>query len=84
ARQAALLEEQRRLAELAEKNAQAKQPLDLASLQKPWTLMPDLEDMLRACSKATGVLSLSIQGWLFESSKCDGRVLVATYHRTGN
>ncbi len=42
------------------------------------------EDMLRACSKATGVLSLSIQGWLFESSKCDGRVLVATYHRTGN
>ena len=33
ARQAALLEEQRRLAELAEKNAQAKQPLDLASLQ---------------------------------------------------
>ncbi|MFO6392978.1 type 4b pilus protein PilO2, partial [Pseudomonas aeruginosa] len=30
------------------------------------------------------VLSLSIQGWLFESSKCDGRVLVATYHRTGN
>ncbi|WP_445262772.1 type 4b pilus protein PilO2 [Pseudomonas sp. KBN10P05918] len=46
--------------------------------------MPDLEDMLRACSKATGVLSLSIQGWLFESSKCDGRVLVATYHRTGN
>ncbi|HCF2960765.1 TPA: type 4b pilus protein PilO2, partial [Pseudomonas aeruginosa] len=35
-------------------------------------------------SKATGVLSLSIQGWLFESSKCDGRVLVATYHRTGN
>ncbi|WP_422774992.1 type 4b pilus protein PilO2, partial [Pseudomonas aeruginosa] len=25
-----------------------------------------------------------IQGWLFESSKCDGRVLVATYHRTGN
>ena len=37
ARQAALLEEQRRLAELAEKNAQAKQPLDLASLQKPWT-----------------------------------------------
>lgn len=54
ARQAALLEEQRRLAELAEKNAQAKQPLDLASLQKPWTLMPDLEDMLRACSKATG------------------------------
>ncbi|HCE9646254.1 type 4b pilus protein PilO2, partial [Pseudomonas aeruginosa] len=35
ARQAALLEEQRRLAELAEKNAQAKQPLDLASLQKP-------------------------------------------------
>ena len=54
ARQAALLEEQRRLAELAEKNAQAKQPLDLASLQKPWTLMPDLEDMLRACSKQRG------------------------------
>ncbi|MDF5977236.1 type 4b pilus protein PilO2 [Pseudomonas aeruginosa] len=82
-RQAALLEEQRRLAELAEKNAQAS-AAGPGVIAEAWTLTPDLEDMLRACSKATGVLSLSIQGWLFESSKCDGRVLVATYHRTGN
>ncbi|MGV8664269.1 hypothetical protein ACV357_35125, partial [Pseudomonas aeruginosa] len=40
ARQAALLEEQRRLAELAEKNALAKQPRDLSSVQNPWTLLP--------------------------------------------
>lgn len=83
ARQAAAAAEQKRQEELKAKNSQAKEPLDLAALNHPWASLPDTEDMVRACSKAERVLPLSIAGWLFESSKCDGLALAATYQRTG-
>ncbi|WP_095599586.1 type 4b pilus protein PilO2 [Pseudomonas sp. PIC25] len=83
ARQAAIEAERQRLAELAAKNAQAKSPLDLAALEHPWASMPDTQDLLKACSKAERVLPLSIAGWQFESAKCDGLALAATYQRSG-
>lgn len=46
--------------------------------------MFDFEDMLCVCSKVMGVLLLLIQGWFFEFSKCDGRVLVVIYYCIGN
>lgn len=83
ARQAAIEAERQRLAELAAKNAQAKSPLDLAALDHPWASIPDTQDLVKACSKAERVLPLSIAGWQFESAKCDGMALAATYHRSG-
>ena len=40
-------------------------------------------DMLRACSKATGYCRCRSRAGS-SNPACDGRVLVATYHRTGN
>ncbi|SDG73352.1 Pilin accessory protein (PilO) [Pseudomonas benzenivorans] len=83
ARQTALEAERQRLTELAAKNVQAKSPLDLAALDHPWASIPDTQDLVRACSKAERVLPLAIAGWQFESAKCDGLALTATYQRSG-
>lgn len=83
ARKAALEAERQRLAELEAKNSQAKEHLDLAALDHPWASMPDTPDLAKACSKSERVLPLSIAGWQFESAKCDGLALAATYLRSG-
>lgn len=84
ARQAAIAERQRLEAELATKNTQAKSPMDLISLRHPWASLPDTQDMVMACSKAERALPLSIAGWQFKSSKCDGQALAAVYERLEN
>ncbi|MGI9700993.1 type 4b pilus protein PilO2 [Pseudomonas aeruginosa] len=74
-----------RLASCAERNAQAKQPLDLASCRSLGrSCLTSRTCYAPVARQLRGTVAVDPGLALRRSSKCDGRVLVATCHRTGN
>lgn len=82
-REARILAEQARLAEMERVKANSRNEQAIHALEHPWIKMPAVEDTLRGCGGAINNLPLALAGWGFESAKCDAGGVVARYRRVG-
>lgn len=80
-REAAILAEQARHAELEKLNAKAKQEQTQKALDHPWAKQPAAEDFARECVGTIYGLRLSVGGWVFQEAKCTSAAVQAVYKR---
>lgn len=73
-----------RQVELDALNARSGLEQTAKALEHPWAKRPGLEDFISGCNGGINTLPLSIEGWVFDSAKCDGEKIISTYKRTEN
>ncbi len=64
-------------------NAQAEPP-PIKAPSYPWVTLPLVDDFLPPCIQAMQAMPLFIGGWKFDTAKCVGQIVAATYLRKGN
>lgn len=75
--------EQIRQQQLAELNAKTKREQSVNALAHPWAKLPAADDFISSCVAGINAMPLTINGWVFQSAKCGGNQLAATYGRRG-
>lgn len=75
--------EQIRQQQLAELNAKTKREQSVHALAHPWAKLPAAGDFISSCVAGINTMPLTINGWVFESAKCGGTQLAATFKRRG-
>lgn len=68
------LENEKRLAQIAQQNAQQHLP-------PPWQEQPTALTFLDACMKNLAQVNPSVAGWSFEAARCEGSAMTATWRR---
>lgn len=81
--EAAALVEAERQRQLDELNRRAKAEQTAKALEHPWASMPAAGDFLAGCVDRIYAIPLSINGWVFTSANCDGKLVRVLFKRQG-